>query len=127
MKTTRGFTLIELMITVAILAIIAGIAIPAYHGYIRESRFAEAQNEIAQIKIAQSEYFLENNTYFGPVATGADPSVTSDNMYTTQDAKLKFFSIEITNAPCGDFTKCYHVTAHGKGDMTGETVNFDGP
>ena len=126
-KRNTGFTLIELMVTVAILAIISAIAVPAYNGYVRTSRFSEAQNEIALIKVAQSEFFLENNTYFGPVANAADPTAASNGMYTTQDAKLKYFSIAITNAPCGNFAQCYHVTATGKGDMAGEVVNFDGP
>lgn len=127
MKLQRGFTLIELMITVAVLAIIAGIAIPAYNGYIKSSRFAEAQNEFAKIKIAQSEFFLENNTYFGPVPNGGDFRTASGSMYTTLPADTSYFDFAVTNDPCGDFTQCYRVTATGKGDMTGETVTFDGP
>lgn len=127
MKNNHGFTLIEIMIAVAILAIIAGIAIPAYNGYIRQSRFAEAQNEFAKLKIAQSEFFLENNTYFGPVANGGDFAAASNDMYTTVPADTKFFDFAVSNAPCGDFTQCYRITATGKGDMTGETVTFDGP
>ena len=122
-----GFTLIEMMVAVAILAIIAAIAIPAYNGYIKTSRFAEAQVEITAVKVAQEEFFLENNRYFGPVALAADPTAASNGFYTTQDANLQNFSIEITNAPCGDFTQCYRVTATGKNNMIGESVSFDKP
>jgi len=52
------------MVTIAILAVIASIAIPAYRGYITTSHKAECQNEIAAIKLAESEYFLDNNKYF---------------------------------------------------------------
>lgn len=123
----RGFTLIEIMITVAILAIIAGIAIPAYNGYIRQTRYVEAQNEFASIKIAQSEFFLENNQYFGPVANGGDFATASNSLYTTVPADTDFFDFAVTNDPCGDFAQCYRIIATGKGDMTGETVTFDGP
>lgn len=123
----NGFTLIELMVTVAILAIIAAIAIPAYNGYVKTSRFSEAQSEIAAIKIAQEEYFLDNNTYFGPVANAADPTAASNGLYTTQDANLENFSIAISNAPCGNFAVCYRVIATGKNNMTGESVTFDKP
>lgn len=66
MKTEKyqGFTLIELMMTVAILAVVASIAIPAYRGYISTGHKTECQNEVASIKLAESEYYLDNNAYF---------------------------------------------------------------
>lgn len=72
---TNGFTLIELMITIAIIAVIAGIAIPSYNGYIITARMSEADNNLAAIRLAQEEYFLENNQYF--------QGQTSDNTLTT--------------------------------------------
>ena len=57
-------TLIEVMITLAILAILTSIAVPAYQNYIRTSRLAECNNNLASIRLAQEEYFLENNRYF---------------------------------------------------------------
>lgn len=115
------------MIAVGILSILAGIAFPLYTGYINTSRFTEAQNEFAAIHLAQSEYFLENNNYFGPVASGADPTAASGGIYTTQAANLKYFDIQITNAPCGNFNICYRIIATGKNEMAGETVTADGP
>lgn len=61
---TSGFTLIELVITVAIIAVVSAIAIPAYNGYIETARMTEAKNNIAALKLAEEEFFLENNTYF---------------------------------------------------------------
>ena len=72
---SSGFTLLELMITVAILAIIAAIAIPAYSGYILSSRRAECLNELAAIKLAEEEFFLANNRYFD----GADAATLQGN------------------------------------------------
>ena len=63
-KKQQGFTLIELMIAIGVLAVVAAIAIPAYRGYIAESRKVEGRNNLAAIKLAQEEYFLENNRYF---------------------------------------------------------------
>jgi type IV pilus assembly protein PilE len=125
-RQTNGFSLIELMVTVGILTVIAGIAFPIYTGYMNTARFSEAQNEFAAIKLAQEEYYLENNTYFGPVANAADPTAASGGMYTTQDADLKNFSIAISS-PCGDFTQCYRITATGKNEMAGESVTFNKP
>ncbi len=70
-KHNKGVTLIELMIVIAILAIISAIAIPAYTGYIKTARIQECQQEVASLSLAEEEFFLEQRTYFagGDIAT----------------------------------------------------------
>jgi len=63
-STNKGFTLVELMIVTAVIAIIASIAIPAYKGYVKTAKMTEAHNNLASLRLAQEEYFLENNSYF---------------------------------------------------------------
>lgn len=63
-KVQSGFTLVEIMIALAIVAILSAIAIPAYNGYITTARMSEAHNNLAAIRLAQEEFFLENNRYF---------------------------------------------------------------
>lgn len=72
---TNGFTLIELMVTVAILGILAAIAIPAYNGYVLTAKMSEAENNLAALRLAEEEFYLENNTYFG----GADRDAIAAN------------------------------------------------
>ena len=60
---TDGFTLIELMVTVAIVAILAAVAYPSYTGHIRKARRTEAKTALLQIQVAQEKYFLQNNAY----------------------------------------------------------------
>lgn len=60
----QGFTILELMIVVAIIAIITSIAIPAYNGYITSAKIQECANEMAAISLAQKQFFLENNAFF---------------------------------------------------------------
>ena len=57
----RGFTLIEIMISVAILAIIAAIAIPLYEGYIIEARMSTALKDIRQIELIFDDLASDND------------------------------------------------------------------
>jgi len=65
---TRGFTLIELMITVAIVAILASVAYPSYQEYIRKGRRAAAQAEMLDIANRQQQYLLINRGYASKTA-----------------------------------------------------------
>jgi type IV pilus assembly protein PilA len=66
-KTTRGFTLIELMIVVAILGILAAIAIPALSKYMRRAKTSEAKGQIAKMFDGASAYFQEEHVGRGAV------------------------------------------------------------
>jgi prepilin-type N-terminal cleavage/methylation domain-containing protein len=66
-----GFTLIELMIVVAVLAIISAIALPAYNGYVQTSREAVLINNISTIEIFQEDERLRNGAYLTVAANAA--------------------------------------------------------
>ena len=57
MRSKRGFTLIELMIVVAIVGVLAAIAIPAYRDYVKRARMSEVLSAISAISMGASEYY----------------------------------------------------------------------
>ena len=67
-RREKGFTLIELMIVIAIVGILASIALPAYQDSIRKSRRSVAQGELMSFANAMERYFTTNGTYVGATA-----------------------------------------------------------
>lgn len=70
---TRGFTLVELLVVVALLGILSAIAIPTYNGYIDSVKINSAQNSLRLIYLAEVEQFSDNSTYYS-VTTSCGPN-----------------------------------------------------
>jgi type IV pilus assembly protein PilE len=71
----QGFTLIELMITVAVVAILGGIAYPSYQSYVKRASRAEARAVVLDIAQKQERYYSSNNSYLAIAApTTAAPT-----------------------------------------------------
>ena len=62
---SAGMTLIELMIVVAIVALLASIAVPSYRQYVLRANRIEATTALLQLAAAQEKFYLQNNTYAG--------------------------------------------------------------
>ena len=106
-----GFTLIEVMITVAIIAILAAIALPAYSDYVTRSRLVEAKTSLVDMRTRLEQYFLDNRAFPVTPCTPIPPAAT------------KFFTVTcVTGAPGAN---TYTVTATGKDSMAGFVFTID--
>lgn len=83
MKTQTGFTLVELMVVVAIVGILASIAIPAYTDYVQRGKITEATSQLATLAVKLEQYFQDNRTYVGACAAGTVAPLPSGTQYFT--------------------------------------------
>lgn len=80
-KTNGGFTLIELMVVVVIVAILLGLAVPAYQDSIRKGRRTDARNALMAAQLVQEKYRGNNSSYGTTAQTGL--ATTSESGYYT--------------------------------------------
>ena len=114
--TARGFTLIEVMITVAVVAILSAVAIPSYRDYIIRGNVPEATSRLATKQVQMEQFFQDNRTYVA--GTGCTADTTSS----------KFFDFSCTDSGDAVTATTYILTAVGKGSMVGfkYTINQTG-
>lgn len=112
MRGTNGFTLIELMITVAIIAIIAAIAYPSYQDQIRKSHRAEAKSALMQVSQNLERCYTANNSY---ISCDAAPGGVTFPM-TTQNGR---YVISINNPRAAN---TYTLTATPQGAQAEDTA-----
>ena len=112
---TKGFTLIEVMITVAIIGILAAIAIPSYSDYIIRARLVDGTNALSSIRAKLEQHFQDNRKYT-TAGTFTSPCTTP--------ASAGLFAI--TCSTITDTT--YTVKATGSGVVNGfvYTITQDG-
>lgn len=89
MRSARGFTLIELMITVAVIAVLAAIALPSYTDYVVRSKFTEATSHLADLRVKMEQRFQDARTYVGGPCAPTGPG----------GAQIKYFTFTCSVAP----------------------------
>ena len=98
--TSRGFTLIEVMIVVALLAILTAVALPSYKDYIARGRLPEATGNLSTFGVSLQQFYQDNRTYVGACVAGTTaPLPTSSNFtYACPTLSTTTFSITATGS-----------------------------
>ncbi len=98
---SNGFTLIELMIVVAIVGILAAIAYPSYQEYVRRGNRAEARATMLDIVQMQERFFSSNNAYQAIAAPPAAPPAGWKNWSGSSGAVKYNISVAVVAAAAG--------------------------
>ena len=112
MRSTRGFTIIEVMIVVAIIAILASVAIPSYTDYIRRGKIQEASSALLAQRVKMEQFFQDNRQY-----TNVGALVSPCN----NPPALKYFTISCPTLTVTQYT----IQAAGIGDLTGLNMTIN--
>ena len=108
-KLQKGFTLIELMIVVAVIGLLASIGYPNYKDYVTRGKIAEATSQLSDGRIKMEQYFQDNRTYNNTLSPATAPAVTSNFSYSLSSLTAS----------------TYMISASGSGAMTGFTYTID--
>lgn len=117
-RKQRGFTLIELMIVIAVLGVIIAIAYPSYTEQVRKSRRAEGMGELLELADRMERFYSDRGTYagasLGTAATNIYPASSENGYYTLSIVSQTATDFSVSAAPtakgnqnddrCGTFT-----------------------
>lgn len=115
-----GFTLIEVMIVVAIVAILSMVAYPSYRDYVIRGNIPVATSALATKQVQMEQFFQDRRTYVG----GDAAATIGAGQGCVSDTTGKYFDFSCAGGDAPSAT-AYKISAVGKGSMAGFTLTID--
>ncbi len=119
-RRLSGFTIVELMVTLAIIGILASLAIPRYSDYLRRASLPEAFSRLGDLRIKLEQFYQSNRSY-GTGACGNDGS--SNTIDFAANANKFAITCQLTGTSAVD--QAYLLTATGSGLVAGHVYTLD--
>ena len=122
MTKSKGFTLIELMIVVAIIGVIAAVAYPSYQEQVAKSRRGDCSGALVSLANAMERFYSVNSTYLGAGASGANTGAPASTLYSATcpvDGGTPSYNLSIAAATASTFTLQAVPTGPQAGDRCG--------
>jgi type IV pilus assembly protein PilE len=123
----RGFTLIELMITVAVVAILAAVALPAFNNQIRKSRRTEARTTLLDLAARAERMYSANNSYLNAVTGQLNPpdlGYPAGTVWPLQSG-TGYYSVTVGNPTATTYTFTATTAGAQVADTTCATFTVD--
>ncbi len=120
-KKNSGFTLIELMIVVVIIAVLAAVAIPSYNQYSIRTKRTDCQGVLINFSLAMERFFAANDTYDGAAAGSATTGVPLVTVFPAEcplDSATKTYDLTITAADASSYV--LRATPKAAGSQAGD-------
>ncbi|MEZ5488959.1 MAG: type IV pilin protein [Gammaproteobacteria bacterium] len=113
-RQEKGFTIIELLIAVAILGVLSAIAIPSYLDNVGRSRRSEAKTVLLEVASEQERFFSSNNSY-----TTNDFPLTG--VADGRESESGYYAVSVAACAGGAIANCFVATATAQNEQAGET------
>jgi type IV pilus assembly protein PilE len=115
-RDAAGFTLIELVVAVALVAILASIAMPSYQNYARRGQLSDAFTTLADMRVKMEQWYQDNKFYGTASNTTTCPQLPG---YSAFPVSTKFFTISCgPGAAAATPLQSFIITATGSGGLT---------